>query len=501
MQRPNYPVERGAMPWLDDPEAPSPLGKPLRKAGGVPSACGGAKVSTARSLRRGGSGKTWTLCRACEGFADITMLTPTHQARSVLLGELEAAGLQKAKVLTVASFLNKAADRNSAPEHAFDVPFTGGSALQLPENALVVVDEAGMVGAEDIRLIIAANVQGLTILSGDPHQLPAVEGSSIWPLLMKSVQVGRAAYVELNENRRSQHADLTAFLNKLRASGDFPEGVFESVRFYRDYGAFTGKMFQMLRTQGVGNVVALAYRNATVDNLAETIREALGYPANSAAQDEVLRVAHPYKLLDWGTEYRRLMRSGGLSPDEAREKATQHVRDYTLNTGDLIRVKRISSRIQVSTSWLRTEAALQEAEVEVLTGRFAGQDFAISLAPISDWQGPTSPVRRLLDEAREVVAKAAKGDRTDPRAAALLDDNIGNPGGGRLWGKYFYALRERFCLTTGSSSLTVHKAQGSGRDHVFVNWRDLNGPEARELRYTAASRARRSLHIFIGEEF
>jgi hypothetical protein len=56
---------------------------------------------------------------------------------------------------------------------------------------------------------------------------------------------------------------------------------------------------------------------------------------------------------------------------------------------------------------------------------------------------------------------------------------------------------ENFELAYG---LTVHKAQGSGFDRVFVVIPDRHALLSRELLYTALSRAKKSLHLFIQEQ-
>ncbi|WP_028567154.1 ATP-dependent DNA helicase [Salisaeta longa] len=67
------------------------------------------------------------------------------------------------------------------------------------------------------------------------------------------------------------------------------------------------------------------------------------------------------------------------------------------------------------------------------------------------------------------------------------------------WSAY-YDLRERFARVDYAYASTVHKAQGSTYDTVFVDHRDLRacrGEEERALRYVAVTRPRRRLALLV----
>jgi len=64
----------------------------------------------------------------------------------------------------------------------------------------------------------------------------------------------------------------------------------------------------------------------------------------------------------------------------------------------------------------------------------------------------------------------------------------------------FYELRERFARVDYAYATTVHKAQGSTFDTVFVDHRDLQacrGPERQALLYVAVTRPSRRLALFV----
>jgi conjugative relaxase-like TrwC/TraI family protein len=106
-----------------------------------------------------GAGKTTSLralrAAAQRCYSDVLVLAPTGQAVDVALRE--GAGDQG---YTIAKALHLLADDE----------------LRLKPNTVIVVDEAGMVGTDDLRRLLTATTQARikTVLVGDQHQLAPV---------------------------------------------------------------------------------------------------------------------------------------------------------------------------------------------------------------------------------------------------------------------------------------------------------------------------------------
>jgi hypothetical protein len=110
-----------------------------------------------------------------------------------------AAGLQAATGIpstTLARLLNQPGD-------------TGG----LPAGAVVVVDEAGMVGTRQLAAVsdLVEQVEGKLILIGDDHQLPEIDAGGLFRAL-----VNRLPAVELADNIRQHEAWERVALAELR---------------------------------------------------------------------------------------------------------------------------------------------------------------------------------------------------------------------------------------------------------------------------------------------
>jgi conjugative relaxase-like TrwC/TraI family protein len=90
---------------------------------------------------------------------------------------------------------------------------TGGTS-RLPEGAVLVVDEAGMLGTRHLARLLAHvhAARGKLVLVGDPKQLPSIEAAGLFPLLADQLDA-----ITLTGNRRqTDPADrdaLTAYRN------------------------------------------------------------------------------------------------------------------------------------------------------------------------------------------------------------------------------------------------------------------------------------------------
>jgi conjugative relaxase-like TrwC/TraI family protein len=184
-------------------------------------------------------------------------------------------------------------------EHATAIPSTSIARLlqrihsgrPLPEQCVVVVDEAGMVGTRDYHQLVAAvtAVGGKLVPVGDRAQLPEIDAGGMFARLAQ--QHLRA---ELTDNHRQQRGWERAALTTLRA-GDVPRalGLYDSHdRLHHhngpdDLAAAIARDYLDTVTSGVpiDEVVALAATRTSSDALNRAIRSRLQH-AQLIGQDQ-----------------------------------------------------------------------------------------------------------------------------------------------------------------------------------------------------------------------
>ena len=158
---------------------------------------------------RAGTGKTFALdaARSAWEASGVTVIGAALAART-------AAGLQAG---------------SGIPSTSVDMLLTDiarpGPEPAMPRRAVLVVDEAGMVGTRKLAALLQAaeRVNTKVVLVGDPRQLPEVEAGGAFAVL------ARKDPIELTANRRQVHEWERAALDQLR-HGD----VAEAVTVYRD---------------------------------------------------------------------------------------------------------------------------------------------------------------------------------------------------------------------------------------------------------------------------
>jgi conjugative relaxase-like TrwC/TraI family protein len=103
-----------------------------------------------------------------------------------------------------------------------------GQPAGLPQGAILVLDEAGMLGTRHLARILAhvQNAQGKLVLVGDPKQLPSIDAAGLYPLLAR-----RPDAITLASNHRQTEAadrdalaayrrnDITAVLSSYASRG------------------------------------------------------------------------------------------------------------------------------------------------------------------------------------------------------------------------------------------------------------------------------------------
>jgi exodeoxyribonuclease-5 len=102
-------------------------------------------------------------------------------------------------------------------------------------------------------------------------------------------------------------------------------------------------------------------------------------------------------------------------------------------------------------------------------------------------QGMTRTLHVLHDDERERYEEELERRRT------AAEDQP------QVW-EAFYELKEMFARLDYAYATTVHRAQGSTFDTVFVDYRDIaacRGPERRPLFYVAVTRPARRLAVLV----
>ncbi len=143
----------------------------------------------------------------------------------------------------------------------------------LPQGAVVVVDEAGMVGTRQLAAVsdLVEAASGKLILIGDPHQLPEIDAGGLFRAL-----ASRLPTVELTENVRQHHRWERIALAELR-NGSVNRAVAIYHRRHRITTAATTEdtIDQAVASwyrdvEAIGDptqVLLIGHRNTTVDEL------------------------------------------------------------------------------------------------------------------------------------------------------------------------------------------------------------------------------------------
>ncbi len=159
-----------------------------------------------------------------------------------------------------------------------------GGEWQLPDRAVLVVDEAGMVDTRRLARLLdhAADAKAKVVLVGDERQVPAVEAGGSFAGL-----ADRLGAAELSEVHRQRHGWDRAALDELR-HGDLSEWIATYDRHGRlvpcrsadeQTRALVSDWYVAAREQGMEQTVMLAGRRdevADLNHLARTTKVAAG---------------------------------------------------------------------------------------------------------------------------------------------------------------------------------------------------------------------------------
>lgn len=375
-----------------------------------------------------GTGKTFLMGRLVKKLQargeKVMACAPTHKAAKVLSDRLNGS---EVRVQTIHSFLGlrlKPDGRGSyqlqrEPDH------------ELPQGAVVIVDEASMVGLDEWPHIeLAWDLQWVFV--GDPAQLPPVnEGLSPvfelkGPALTEVVRqecgnpiIGLATQIRNDEEVRFEPA----------FDGKHGVGVTRSKKAFLDSAmrAFSDERFREDPT----HARILAYRNRTVRAYNDFVRHQLFADADARFVEDEWLVARE-------TWYR----------DELP--------------------------VLINSEEVRVIAAIEEEEPGEESGPWKIWSLTVEGSDGGEWrdlqvlhEGEQGRFKRELDRLKKAAIQGEKD-----------------------WEDY-YRLRERFADVDYTYASTIHKAQGSTFNTAFVDLKDAavcRGSEKQALLYVAVTR-------------
>lgn len=469
-----------------------------------------------------GTGKTVALAALAREFPGCNFLAPTHQAAGVLHKKLTDAGARDFTLSTVASYVHLVPDLDRLPEKVWDTPYKlafRDAAVQLSKDSILIADEVSMIPLEYLQAIKATAKNALIILSGDSRQIrPPKRKDALttapFPALMEAVAEGAVRHLHLTENLRAESPALIAYINKIRHTGHFPKEVPSdgSVHLYTDQADFDRAITEYVQRYGQRNVAALAYTNAAVDARAIHIRKALGFTSPYFQPGEILRLNDSYETMAFHDAMRAVeweYRGQNLDRPELIRLAKKLLRATDAHNGDLVEVVGTQGLWSHKVAWSRQYVELQKTIVHVLTGVRAGTNICMDMPQVGNYDAESSDLHVMLSECKAVTKSLIENRPDDIKTGAeevkqlliqaAAENRIALAKSPRAYynGRFFYGPRSKVAYIQSALSITTHKAQGSERDYIFVDGGDIRGPEAKELRYTAASRAQKELHILL----
>lgn len=367
-----------------------------------------------------GSGKSYAMASAAEAVrsagGEVWVLAPSWKAVDVIRTDTATA---EAMARAVTGFLNRVRDRE----------------ITLGPKAVVIADEAGMIGTRDLAALVEATgmAGAKLVLSGDIRQLAPVAAGAPMRLLVRAL--GAARMDEIQRQRGRSEAE-GAWMRA--ASLDFAAGRTASALEAYDRG---------------GAITWGADREATIEALVDT------YAASRLDPDgaERSRVV----LTGWNKDVRalnarirdRLKRDGllleaGEVEISAIPRGGSRVEALALTVGDMVM---FGESVEIEGLVIRNADL---ARIEAIDG------------------GPSDPTLTLR--------LAKNGTRLSARASALVG--------------YRERAEARVPRLQHSYAMTTHAAQGVTVDDAFVA--DLRGTGAEAI-YVAMTRHRRSARLFV----
>lgn len=111
----------------------------------------------------------------------------------------------------------------------------------------------------------------------------------------------------------------------------------------------------------------------------------------------------------------------------------------------------------------------------------------------------TVTIEQIVDKGDFWRVKSDEGMFMIPKTATWLKNKLQHYVTSMKWGEY-YKEKEKYVLVHHADALTVHGAQGSSYDEVFIDASDMMTARenVRRMAYVGISRAKERAHVFVG---
>lgn len=386
---------------------------------------------------RAGSGKTHLLSKVLNN-RDVYIAAPTHRAVNELSNRLPHSGRMTTHSLLGA---NPIIDDNTG-----DLLFMLGENKYVPDNAILVIDESGMLPKNHFRAInqIFAN-RMIIVYAGDEQQLPPINESS-----SEVFDHTHDLKVELHEIVRYEGAILEYAQSILRNELESPKELFSKniTRSWKE------SLINHVEDMDFRETSMIAYRNVTVDKWNDLAREFI-----YDVREEELKYYNIGDQIILTKPYNILNSIGEI--------------EYTFTTNE--------------------RGVILDLEPDKI--KLRGEYFDCYLAKISFPETGRDPIYcHLPDQTikdlfvnwkKEILHKIETESHTtlNPRS---------------LWG-HWYGQQSKLLEFKFSYAITAHRAQGSTIKNVFVDTKDImvckSKNDRRKLLYTSITRSSENLTV------
>lgn len=401
----------------------------------------------------------------------VVLASPTHKACRQMERALASYGIEGIEAVTLHSALGLRPQRDEDRETFIADP----RALKLigPATQLVVVDEASMVGRRLVELLLAALPRDAALVAiGDPAQLQPVGDPRRSPLFNLPIQAQLAEVVR-HQGPILELATATRELGRGRPHFEAMVSDESAVITHPHFGAWRlAAIRACCRAAREGNTDGarvLAWTNAAGVKFNTDVHRAIyGAEAPPFVVGQPV-VSHGVIA---GPDGKPLVSSTCEMTLLAVERCEGRVAgDELLEVREALLLKRRTKAGEQLPPW--TWWAIE--------ARITGQDSTIRFEVLEP------SCQAAWRKAANAIAKAAKGlSATHGKAAAAS-----------IW-QLFWRRKEGFGEISPVWAMTVHKAQGSTFERVFIHpdlGRHPDLGEQNQLAYVAITRASRELHL------
>ncbi len=403
-------------------------------------------------LGDGGVGKSHVLCSAMselarQGVMNMVLCAPTHLARLNIHSKLDKDVQHLVETVTVASLLLKFGIQRDDGT----VQFTAGKMDKINKYSVIALDECSMISLEDYMLFMQSKAK--VIFLGDWAQLPPVMAKSAQGKADCHAGTGNLEVVTLTQQMRQQGV-IHAAAKRNRSAVWFPEesetgAGGESITVHNTEREMVEAMVSAILNDPRGydcvpHYRYIAYKNDQVRRVGKEVRDRVlgsyfGFDTRAIPfiYSEVLMLRENKKAIGYNGEL--------VTVTNVKKDTTGKYRQYPWDTYELV------LKGSLGTGGIRTLPPCQYPQFE---------------AYVNSLQ---SKLRR-----HQIAGEAASASNT------LAE---------------IKRLRAQWTVVQYSHSTTVHKAQGSTIDNVYLDTLSFaKAPNRRALLYVGISRASKTLH-------